>query len=51
MEICYLWYNMIGMYIYLLNKKDIYIIYILWLIYLCSRLFNNDILKKFDLYY
>lgn len=51
MEICYLWYNMIGMYIYLLNKKDIYIIYILWLIYLCSRLCNNDILKIFDLYY
>lgn len=49
MEMCYLWFNMIGMYIYLLNKKDIYIIYLLWLIYLCSRLCNNDIFKKKNL--
>lgn len=37
------------MYIYLPNKKDIHIIYILWLIHLCSRLCNNDTLKKKNL--
>lgn len=51
MEICYSWHNMTGMHIYLPNKKDIHIIYILWLIHLCSRLFNNDTLKKSDLYH
>lgn len=49
MEMCYSWLNMTGMYIYLPNKKDIHIIYILWLIHLCSRLCNNDTLKKKNL--
>lgn len=51
MEMCYSWLNMTGMHIYLPNKKDIHIIYLLWLIHLCSRLCNNDTLKTSDLYH